>query len=440
MKDYDSESAPLFGNGSHPITNSYETEVAPIIDEKDLEKHDVYWECMFVTLPIFSGYACLFALRHDVMVLLNITDNNSTEAYWFGVASSLVYLGNLIFRLGHNLVFAFATPRFRVLISMVSMIVAIGIIASMFLILGSAHSRLWMVFLAYGLGGLGIGTFESNLLASLVPIGKENKFWAILGIPIGVNLITIGGYALIGVGVPTGWIYFATFIALFVGLAAFLVRIFRRAGEAHAVDLLPYLKKLFAVRSKHELSDTLQLRSWAPPIVWPSIALMFDMFFVALLSPGGLIQNVHPSKSSMHFSAFGSDLPFRTYMICYSILFFLGDMSSRKIFYNAAFVFPPFFLILSVIGGEEKMLIWCADGIGIFLVTNVAEIVFFAGFMAAFANGSMYAQASRRIDLVVPKKQHLIALSFWLFIGDIGSVAGSLLMQSLSGLYTHYRG
>jgi len=309
---------------------------------------------------------------------------------------------------------------------MVSMILSIGTIAAMFLILGRANSHLWMVFVAYGLGGLGIGTFESNLLACLTPIGKQNKFWAILGIPVGVNLITIGGYALIDVGVPTGYIYFATFIALFVGLAAFLVRIFRRAGEAHAVDLASYLRRLFSVRSRGELGEALQLRSWAPPIVWPSITLMFDMFFVALLSPGGLIQNVHKSYSSMHFGWFSGDLPFRTYMIVYSILFFVGDMSSRKIFYNAKYVFPPTFLLLSVLSA-------------ICLISNVAEITIFAGFLAAFANGSMYAQASRRIDLVVPKRQHLIALSIWLFVGDIGSVVGSLLMQTFSGIYSHYR-
>jgi hypothetical protein len=43
----------------------------------------------------------------------------------------------------------------------------------------------------------------------------------------------------------------------------------------------------------------------------------------------------------------------------------------------------------------------------------------------AFANGAIYAQSARHIDQVVDDEFNLIALSFWLFVGDIGSVIGS---------------
>lgn len=32
----------------------------------------------------------------------------------FGVACSMLYIGNLVFRLGHNIVFGFTIPRTRV--------------------------------------------------------------------------------------------------------------------------------------------------------------------------------------------------------------------------------------------------------------------------------------------------------------------------------------
>jgi hypothetical protein len=35
-----------------------------------------------------------------------------------------------------------------------------------------------------GLGGVGIGTFESNLLSTIAPLGKRTKLWAIVGMPV----------------------------------------------------------------------------------------------------------------------------------------------------------------------------------------------------------------------------------------------------------------
>jgi len=50
----------------------------------------------------------------------------------------------------------------------------------------------------------------------------------------------------------------------------------------------------------------------------------------------------------------------------------------------------------------------------------------------SFANGSLYTQTNRLIDKEVPEKYNLVALSFWLFVGDIGSVLGSNTISFLS--------
>jgi hypothetical protein len=52
-------------------------------------------------------------------------------------------------------------------------------------------------------------------------------------------------------------------------------------------------------------------------------------------------------------------------------------------------------------------------------------------FAIFFANGSIYATTTRFIDESVPKRFNLISLSVWLFVGDIGSVVGSLTLASV---------
>ena len=46
-------------------------------------------------------------------------------------------------------------------------------------------------------------------------------------------------------------------------------------------------------------------------------------------------------------------------------------------------------------------------------------------FLIFYANGSIYATTTKHIDDHVPDEFNLIALSVWLFVGDIGSVTGS---------------
>lgn len=65
---------------------------------------------------IESGYATLFSLQGELSKKL-IPPNDpdeSTHNSVFGVAVSMLYIGNLIFRLGHNIVFFFGSPRVRV--------------------------------------------------------------------------------------------------------------------------------------------------------------------------------------------------------------------------------------------------------------------------------------------------------------------------------------
>jgi MFS-type transporter involved in bile tolerance (Atg22 family) len=82
-------------------------------------------------------------------------------------------------------------------------------------------------------------------------------------------------------------------------------------------------------------------------------------------------------------------------------------------------VSPFLFLIFSAMG--------MACGL-----SYISELMFFCGFFIAFANGSIYAQANKKIDRDISEDHSVTAFSFWLFLGDVGSVAGSNLITAVS--------
>jgi hypothetical protein len=139
------------------------------------------------------SYAALNLLQHHLMGVMeqNIADANNgtkmdskTQASWelsFKHAATFNYIGNLVFRLAHNIVFACIVPRYRVYVSLFAMLTSMGMIGVG--IYGFGGTSLGWVYGSYALGGIGIGTFESNLLASISELGHGTKLWAITGMP-----------------------------------------------------------------------------------------------------------------------------------------------------------------------------------------------------------------------------------------------------------------
>ena len=52
------------------------------------------------------------------------------------------------------------------------------------------------VYISYALGGVAIGSFESNLLSVITPLGPQTKVWAIIGLPLGFTCVSVGGFIL----------------------------------------------------------------------------------------------------------------------------------------------------------------------------------------------------------------------------------------------------
>ena len=79
------------------------------------------------------------------------------------------YVGNLIFRIAHNFVFHPLSPRGRVFVSLFSMIISMSIL--ILCCLGNAN-RDWvaLIYVAYFLGGMSVGTYESNMVTCVTPL------------------------------------------------------------------------------------------------------------------------------------------------------------------------------------------------------------------------------------------------------------------------------
>ena len=177
-----------------------------------------YRRCILVTCSMFMGYAALVTLQHQLKDERDKSEH-PPDANAFEHASQLNYLGNLIFRLAHNFVFAFLTPRQRVRLSLLCMAIAMILLAVFVCLLRST----WMgwIVLAYLLGGVAVGTHESNLLACITPLGHATKKWAVLGLPLGFTLVSVGGFLMLLCGVPLHALYLLSAGACLSSLVVF---------------------------------------------------------------------------------------------------------------------------------------------------------------------------------------------------------------------------
>jgi len=183
-------------------------------------------------------------------------------------------------------------------------------------------------------------------------------------------------------------------------LASFFVRIWKDAGTGNAISLAEFFHQI-----KH-------WRRWFPHIKWHSLALTVDMLCVSMFSPGVIAYIYDGSYVNFGSHQFPTDWLLAIYNLC----FFIGDTSSRKLLYQTRIIFPLFFLVFAVIGAFVGL-------------SHVIYLIFLCPLLVAFCNGSIYSQANRQIDTKVPKEFNLIAFSFWLCLGDVGSVTGSLLIN-----------
>ena len=366
----------------------------------------VYWEAFFVVVPIFSGYAALFGLQHEIKVRFGIHDNSSSASHDFSFACSFLYIFNFIFRFAHNIVFGCMGARGRTFVAMGSMVAAMLVIAVLIMLLESYH--LGWVVLAYCLGGMSIGSFESNFLSCLTPFGHRSKHLAITGIPVGISLLLVGGFFVMGapLQVPATALYFAVAVGACCGMIVIAVR-FPNLTNGAAVDRTaqPGFRKF--------RGDVKQFRRWLPQLWTYPVATMIDMFVISAGSPGVALYIYDKATVTL---AQGWVLQTTSFFAIFNVCNMLGGLTGRWLSYRVHPRHPVLYTVFSAVGV-------------VLLLVKVPLLAFPSTFLVMLGDGLIYGSISRHIDTNIPQEFNLVALSFWLFVGDIGSVTGSNLIS-----------
>eukprot|EP00929_Paragymnodinium_shiwhaense_P023128 TRINITY_DN1455_c0_g1_i1.p1 TRINITY_DN1455_c0_g1~~TRINITY_DN1455_c0_g1_i1.p1 ORF type:complete len:547 (-),score=117.03 TRINITY_DN1455_c0_g1_i1:316-1848(-) len=365
----------------------------------------VYWEGFIVNMPIFCGYASLFGLQHEVKTRFGIQDSSSPMSIEFGVACSFLYIFNLIFRFSHNIVFGFMGPFGRTLIAMMCMILSMLILAVPICIL--EDYRLMWVYLAYAFGGVAVGTFEGNLLACLTPLGHRTKHVTITAIPVGVTTVLVGGFLIMGPPfyVPVTGLYLGVAMAVVLGMVTFVLRIPRCKLPASEQ---PNLSR-FIMEAK-------AWRQWLPQMWHYPLATAVDMFTLSAFSPGVALY-IWNQKTIAITPDFV--MPTHTFFAIYNTANMIGGLIGRILSYRMRPRHPLFYTAFNIIGASMLLL-------------KIPMLAPLSTLLVMVGDGLVYGSIARHIDTHVPKEFNLIAISFWLFVGDFGSVIGSNLISYIT--------
>jgi len=362
------------------------------------------WESFFVLFPMYTGYAALFGLQHQIKVIYNIRDDDSVPSYDFSAAVSCMYFWSFTVRMGHSVIFGHISPRGRVFLSMTCMLLAMLLIAVVIVVLQS-HRLHWVV-LAYSLGGVGIGCFESNFLNCLTPLGHETKHIAIIGIPTGITLVNVGGFFLMGPPcyVSPAVIYSAVAAAIVFGMLTMALRVPRAAADRPSGGEDNSLKKF--------LSDMQAFRSWLPQVWHYALAFTLDMFILSAFCPGVIPYVYDKATVTLHD---GLVLPTSSFIAVVSWFNMLGGVTGRWLSYRMKPRHPICYGLLTVVG-VLLIILW---------VPLLAPL---GSFLVMMGDGLIYGSISKHIDSGVSRQFNLTAISCWLLLGDAGSILGSNLI------------
>eukprot|EP00443_Scrippsiella_acuminata_P008146 CAMPEP_0115231386 /NCGR_PEP_ID=MMETSP0270-20121206/33211_1 /TAXON_ID=71861 /ORGANISM="Scrippsiella trochoidea, Strain CCMP3099" /LENGTH=488 /DNA_ID=CAMNT_0002646021 /DNA_START=113 /DNA_END=1579 /DNA_ORIENTATION=+ len=396
----------------------------------------VYRSSALVVAPVFAAYACLFSLQHEVKVVYGIADDDSPASHDFSFATSSLFAFKLVFRFLHSIVFGCLAPRGRLYVGMGALATAMGLLAAV--TAGVFQPLPRYVFMAYALGGTGVGSFEGNVLASFTFLGPETKKFAVMGMPIGVSSVTIGAFLLRYLGVPVAVIYVSMIVLLAASAAALRLAIPREpAGAAEGLLALPGAAPA-AERSHRAIwkgrSVVMGLREWTEwtPGMWSRcLASLADMAILEVFSPGLLLFVYNTPRLSLlappvwlETVSVPKDLFFVFYDLCTAAGSLVGRYTAYRI---QRLVHPAWFVILMIVGAALIIVSTPGHYLGAFGLL-LAPL---GGFVVLLGDGLVYVMVCRFIDEHVPKAYSTAALSCWLFTADLGSNIGANMIAYL---------
>ena len=374
---------------------------------------------ILVVLPAFVAYASLFALQRRVKEHLGLQDDNSKLSYRFGRAVALLYWLNLVCRFGHELFARWVSSKFRIYVGLSSL--AVSEIILMIMTFGPrTTANPWtyinVVGIAYTLGGIGIGTFEPNIVNFITPYGKQTQGWASFGIPGGVACVTIIGFFLLRIGVPL-WCLYAGVIIMLMAATAILTTL-----ETKDRQLGSEVRPLLPEHAK-DTGDQSTPLIFTVPLVIRYLCLTVDMFGVSMFSPG-VILYVEDQKT---INILGFAMKNSTYFTVYGIGTSLGGIVGRLVGHWVTKVLHPCIPLSFLVAGVL---------VNIVLTPDIPIFGFLGAFLVLFGNGFLYNQCWRYFDNHCNESSRLRVISLWLGFGDCGSVSGSMLITAMRGKLT----
>eukprot|EP00929_Paragymnodinium_shiwhaense_P013786 TRINITY_DN12163_c0_g1_i1.p1 TRINITY_DN12163_c0_g1~~TRINITY_DN12163_c0_g1_i1.p1 ORF type:complete len:499 (+),score=69.74 TRINITY_DN12163_c0_g1_i1:133-1629(+) len=379
----------------------------------------LYWESFFVLMPMFCGYAALFGMQDVVKHHVGISDDDYEGSQLFCFATSFLYIGNLVFRLAHAVVLGWTTSRGRVFLAMTAMFLS-QLVILLAVVLMRSRSMVW-VFLAYALGGMGIGCFEGNFLNCLTPLGNRTKRVAILGIPLGLGAILIGGFFLLGIGVPFPVIQVLVMGAILIGMAVMCACIPTCGQQPRAWSDSSDLAAtaVAAVATSEEPSSPWRpLGDWARRLWHYPLAQLLDGVMLSAFCPGVLLFIFDKAYVDFALLTGAPSIKRDLFFVIVNAFNMCGSLAGRWTSYHLKPRHPIKYAIFLLLGA-------------VFVTSGIAELAPFGCFFIMLADGLIYGTISRQIDASVPQDFNLFAISSWLFVGDLGTILGSNLISSL---------
>lgn len=380
-----------------------------LTSNEDQAKKNTFYSGFFITLPVFMGYACCFSLQHRLSFIFGLVEGASGDSlsYIYGFATSCVFLFNLLFRvLGHNIVFGCLSPKWRITASLSSMLIGMALF-TVLSFQNQDHQHplpVGLAFLPFCFCGVCEGSFGPNMLNVVNDMG-QTRLWVVLAMPVGVAIITMGGFGLMGLGVPFQTFYILTGCCLIGSIILYHLTIF------------PEVKKHGNKQSTFNLKDfgrdICNIREWFPKIAFVSIVFLVNMMCLSLFNPGCTL---YAYATRVNFHLFGFSIHHDLFITIYNIGSFCGDFFSRKVMDKKRIINPIWFFFLLCFGFVINL-------------SLIPEIAPFAAFCFSWANGGLYVQSTKLIGQLFKEKYHLTATSTWLFIGDAGSTSGATLVQ-----------
>eukprot|EP01029_Cantina_marsupialis_P014300 TRINITY_DN315_c0_g6_i1.p1 TRINITY_DN315_c0_g6~~TRINITY_DN315_c0_g6_i1.p1 ORF type:complete len:450 (+),score=137.11 TRINITY_DN315_c0_g6_i1:99-1448(+) len=375
---------------------------------KKVEKE--YKKIIFCVIPVFCAYAVLFSMQRKLKAIFGISDDDTSASDEWSFAISFLYMGNLVFRFAHNIIFSAFSARARVYISMCALTAAMLTIYFGVFVFGNRSINLIMA--AYSLGGMGIGTYEANMFSSITPLGAKTKLWASFGIPCGVTGICFGAFMLMSWGVDFHYFYIAVACALIASMLLLAMKIPNVNIASKDESIKVFWKNICSIRE------------WFPSIWKHSGIMILNMFSLSLLCPGVMLY-IFDGKTVSLLPGGHWTISNDTFFALYNLATFFGGSSGRKVAYSTKNVRSPFFTFITLI---------LASLVGFLVAPELPILAPLAGFLALFSNGFLYNLTCRNIDTNVNNDFNLIALSCWLLLGDLGSIAGTNAMPHIREL------